>query len=53
MASGQGPKRATLVCCTMGACFGGFIGSLLGGVWAPPAAAFGATLGGKAAGTVR
>jgi len=33
----------------MGACFGGFIGSLLGGVWAPPAAAFGATLGGKAA----
>jgi uncharacterized protein YcfJ len=57
MSSGDSPKRTTVgirVCYALGACFGGGIGTLLGVGWAPPAAAaIGASLGGKAGGTVR
>ena len=57
MTSGHSPKGKAVgrgVCYALGACFGGGIGTLLGVGWAPPAAAaIGASLGGKAGGTVR
>jgi hypothetical protein len=60
MTSGDVPKRTTLgmrVCTTLGAYFGGGIDTLVWTEWAPSptaaAAAIGASLGGKAGGTVR
>jgi len=55
MASGdssKGTKVGTHVCCALGAGIGGVIGSVLGIEWTPHTAAFGATLGRRAGGTV-